>query len=179
MNSRVIRREFETRILPIRKNLREAFMTQVKNDLKHFQEKVFAEYKLIKSFDETPKRMNEKREKSGCLYSPFGTLADLFVSKILDRERRKRNFAGNEREAEELLGQKEIFERVCEMIANANRLEILTEEKFVNELTAALFRSDLEKQFIIPENAVLYAMMARKIFDAGLENFCGDRKTNE
>ena len=102
--------------------------------------------------------------------------ADLVIKKAVRSESRKRNYAGNEREARELLRQKEISDGICEMIAKISSKEILTEEKFVYELTAAFYRSDLASRFIIPENAVLYAMMATEVFNIGLENFCNDKK---
>lgn len=155
-------------------------MTNATDELIDFQKKVFAEYELIKSFEKSSTRINESREKDkkGCLSVPFAMLADSLVDKILGRERRKRNFAGNEREARELLRQKEISDRICEMIADISRREILTEERFVNELTSAFYRSELASRFIIPENAVLYAMMATDIFNTGLENFC-DKKNGD
>lgn len=88
----------------------------------------------------------------------------------------KKNYDGNEREARELLRQKEISNSLCKMIAKINRKEILTEEKFINELTAALYQSDLASRFVIPENALLYAMMATEVFNIGLEKFCNDKK---
>lgn len=149
-------------------------MTNATDELEEFQKKVFAEYELIKSFEKSSTRINESREKDkkGCLSAPFALLADLLVDKILGREKLKRNFAGNEREAGELLLQKEISNRICAMIADISRREILTEERFVREMTAAFYRSDLASQFIIPENALLYAMMATEIFNIGLESFC-------
>ena len=156
-------------------------MTNTNNELTDFRKKVFAEYELIKSLEKSSNRINESREKErkGCLFVPFSMLADSFVNKILGRERRKRNYAGNEREARELLRQKEISDSICEMIAKISSKEILTEEKFVYELTAAFYRDDLASRFIIPENVVLYAMMATEVFNIGLENFCNDKKGNK
>lgn len=153
-------------------------MTNTNSQLIDFQKKVFAEYELIKSFKKGSDKIKKDREneRSGCLSVPVSMLADLIVSKVLRRERRKRNYAGNEQEARELLRQKEISDSICETIANISRREILTEEKFVSELTGAFYRSDLARQFIIPENAVLYAMMATEVFNIGLENFCNDKK---
>lgn len=153
-------------------------MTNINDELTDFQKKVLSEYVTAKALKDGSDKINKGREKesNGCLFFPFSTLADLFVSKILARERRKRNYAENEREAGELLRQKEISDRICEMVGNINRNEILTEDNFVNELTEALYRSDLATRFVIPENAVLYAMMAAQVFNVGLENFCNDKK---
>ena len=102
--------------------------------------------------------------------------AEFVINKAVKSERRKKNYAEYEREARELLRQKEISDEICRMIAKINRKEILTEEKFVNELTAALYQSDLANQFVIPENAFLYALMATEIYNIGLENFCNAKK---
>lgn len=153
-------------------------MTSTNDELTDFQKKVFATYELIKGLDKSSNRTTKSREnvRKGCLSVPFSAVADLIVGKIIERERLKRNYAGNEREARELLRQKEISDRICETIANVNRREVLTKEKFVYELTAAFYRSDLANRFIIPENAMLYAMMATEVFSIGLENFCNDKK---
>jgi hypothetical protein len=153
-------------------------MTNANNELNDFQKKVYAEYELIKSFERSTKGINESREKEkkGCLTLPLAAVADLFVGKILARERRKRNYGGNEREAKELLRQKEISDKICEMASSIGSKEILTEKKFVYELTAAFYQSQLASRFVIPENVVLYAMMATEVFNIGLENFCNDEK---
>jgi hypothetical protein len=153
-------------------------MTNTNDELKDFQKQVFAEYELTKGLKKSSERINKSREKyrKGCLIVPFSVFADLFVGKILGREKRKRNYGGNTREARELLRQKEISDKICETLKKITRKEILTEEKFVNEFTAALYQSDLANQFVIPENDVLYAMMATEIFNIGLENFCNDKK---
>ena len=84
-----------------------------------------------------------------------------------------------EREARELLRHKEISDKICQMIAKISRKEILTEEKFVNEFTAALYQSELVIKFVIPENAVLYALMATEVYNIGLENFCNAKKADK
>lgn len=156
-------------------------MTSTNKELSDFQKKVFDEYKSAKSLKESSKRIKADREnnKKGCLAVPMLIFADLVIKKAATSENRKRNYVGNEQEARELLRQKEISDKICEMIAKISRGEILTEEKFVNELTAALYRSDLASRFVIPENAVLYAMMAAEIYNIGLEKFCNDKKGDE
>ncbi len=156
-------------------------MKETKNELNNYQKKVFAEYELIKSLKRSSVRINESREKyrKGCLVAPFSVFADLFVGKILGREKRKRNYTGFAQEARELLRQKKISDKICEMIVEISRKEILTEEKFVNQFTAVLFQSSLASQFIIPENVVLYAMMATEIYNIGLENFCSEQQNNQ
>jgi urease gamma subunit len=153
-------------------------MTDTNNELNDFQKEVYAEYELIKSFEKSSKRTNESREKEkkGCLTLPFAAWADLFVGEILERERGKRNYRGNEQEARELLRQKEVSDKICEMVETIGSKEILTEEKFVYELTAAFYQSDLASRLVIPENVVLYAMMATEVFNIGLGNFCNDKK---
>jgi hypothetical protein len=155
-------------------------MTNTNDDLVDFQRKVFVQYELIKGLKKSSNRINEshKEEKKECLFIPFTMVADLIVDKIIERERNKRNYVGNEQEARELLRQKEISDRICETIGNINRREVLTEEKFVNELTAAFYRSDLASRFVMPENAMLYAMLATEVFNIGLEKFCNDKQSN-
>lgn len=156
-------------------------MIELNEDLQDFQKKVFAEYKTVKSLKESTERIKKDRQQNrkGCLMVLPLMFAEWAINKASKSESYKKNYFANEREADELLKQKEIFERICETVANVSRTEILTEEKFVNELTAALYRSDLASRFVVPENAVLYAMMWTKIFNAGLENFCRDRQTDE
>lgn len=143
------------------------------HELKYFQQKVFQEYELIKSLDKTYRLMeNDSDKKRGCLSAPFALLAHRFVDWTLEKENKKRNFDEVIRESTELLQQKEISDKICEVIANTTRKEILDEEKFVKELTAALYKSELANRFVIPENPILYAAMARNIIKTGLENFC-------
>ena len=159
----------------------EVFMINTNSKLTDFQKKVFSEYKTVQALNESSNLINKSREtnKKGCLSVPFFMFADFLVGKAVRGERHKRNYAGNEQEARELLRQKEISDRICQMIGKISRNEILTEEKFVNELTAALYRSDLANQFVIPENALLYALMATEVYNIGLENFCNGKKGNE
>lgn len=156
-------------------------MSHTNDELIDFQKKVFAEYELIKSLKKTSDRMKDEREikQKGCLFMPFTLLADALVKRVLKGETRKRNYDENRREARELLRQKEISDRICSMIAEISRREILIEKKFVDEITAALYGSDLASRFVIPENDVLYVMIATEIYETGLENFCNDQKGGE
>ncbi len=151
------------------------------DELIDFQRKVFAEYELIKSLKKTSDRMNDERDKkqNGCLCLPFKLLADSLVRRVLKGEKRKRYYDENRREAGELLRQKEISDRICWMIAEISRREILIEKKFVDEVTVALYKSDLASRYVIPENEILYAMMATEIYETGLENYCDDQKGDE
>lgn len=153
-------------------------MTNTNSELTDFQKKVFAEYETVKSLRTSADRIKKDREKErkGCLAVPGLLFAEFVINKAVKSERRKKNYAEYEREARELLRQKEISDEICRMIAKTSRKEILTEEKFVNELTAALYQSDLANQFVIPENAFLYALMATEIYNIGLENFCNAKK---
>lgn len=156
-------------------------MMNTSDELRDFQKQVFSEYKTAKSLKESSNRVKEDRQnnKKGCLSVPMLILAEFAINKAAKSERRKKNYAESEREARELLRQKEVSDRVCETIAEISRKEILTEEKFVNNFTAALFRSDLANRFVIPENAVLYALMATEIYKTGLNNYCDDQKGDE
>lgn len=147
------------------------------HNLNYFQQQVFEEYELIKSLDKTHRLMQKDSEKKrGCLSAPFALLANWFVELILEKERKGKNFAETRREAEDLLGQKEISNKICEAIANITRNEVLVEEKFVKEITAAFYKSELATRFVIPENPFLYAVMARNIYVTGLRNFCAEKK---
>ena len=153
-------------------------MTNANEELEDFQKKVSAEYQTLKSLKKSSARIKEDRakENKGCLSIPIFIFAEFAIKKAFEGESRKKNYDENEREAKELLEQKEISDKVCETITATNRSEILTEDKFVDSLTAALYKSDLASRFVIPENAVLYAMMATEIYETGLEEFCSNRK---
>ena len=147
-------------------------------ELNDFQKKVYAEYETVKSLKTSAERIKKDREKErkGCLAIPALLFAEFVINKAVKSQRRKKSYAENEREARELLRHKEVSDKICQMIAKISRKEILTEEKFVNNLTAALYQSDLASRFVIPENALLYAMMATEVFNIGLEKFCNDKK---
>lgn len=144
------------------------------SELADFQKKVFDEYRVIKSFRMGEKRLNsgDLNEKKGCLAAPIDMLADLVMGRVLKSEGRKRNHLGYAQEARELLRQKEVSEKICEHLTTLSNREILTEEKFVNELTLSLYSSELSSQYLIPKEPVLYAMMATEVFNIGIEDFC-------
>lgn len=149
------------------------------NDYHHlgyFQQQVLEEYELIKGFEKTYRLMAQDRsEKKGCLSAPFELLAQRFVNWTLEKEHKKRNFEEISREADDLFKQKEISDEICKTISSITRNEILTEEKFVKEMTAALYKNEISKRFVIPETPTLYAMIARRIFKTGLEKFCAEK----
>ncbi len=153
-------------------------MTNIIKELNDFQKNVYNDYEGIKSIKRTSERVKDAFEngKKGCLYLPIAIFTNFAVKKGVHHERRKRNYNGVEREVGELLRQQEIAGKICEVISVINRTDILTEEKFVYEFTASIFKTKLADRFIIPEQSFLYAMMANEIFNIGLEKFCDDKK---
>lgn len=153
-------------------------MTNTNDELIGFQKKVFDEYRVIKSFRMSEDKLNNVslNEKKGCWSAPFAMLTDLIIGKALKSEGRKRNHDGNAQEARELLRQNEVSGKICETLTMLSSREVLTEEKFVNELTSALYLSELSSQYVIPKEPVLYAMMATEVFNIGIENFCKAEK---
>jgi hypothetical protein len=154
-------------------------MTNNITQLNIFQRKVFDEYKIIKSFRMSENKINNNNKEKGCLAFPFGFLADIFVGKIIQSETRKRNLNDNLLKAKSFLQRKEVIDEICETFSMIPNQAILTEEKFVNKLTELFFHTPLANHLSLPEDAVLYAVMAIEIFEVGIENFCNTYKNKD
>ena len=61
---------------------------------------------------------------------------------------------------------------MCQALDELKTNEIITEEKFVKRFTQALCRKVSENEIIIPFEKVLFALIAYKIFETGLDRFC-------
>ncbi len=147
--------------------------------LSDFQKKVYSEFISLntsKHFNsgEYEEMKNEFRNHiSGCLMIPFITIIGWLARDYFKDEKIKKNHAVFELEAEELLNQSEIKQAICDSLIEVSGKVILTEEKFVNVVTTALFQTDLREKFVIPLEPVLFGFIAFKISEQGISNFCG------
>ena len=148
-------------------------------DLEAFQAEVWKEYENYKSIQNTKiigEDLKEKlsSKKYGCLTLPFIWIAVFFTKKAHKDETKKRNYLAFAKEAEELISAPEIKKAICSGISKLDRKIILTEKKYVKFLTKSLCNKRLVKKFVIPQNAVLYGIIAFQIFENGIENYCSE-----
>jgi hypothetical protein len=142
-------------------------------DLNTFQEKVWKEYSSYERFSSSKSFERDLRDfKGGCLAFPFARLAVFLAKSAYRKISKDKNYTEFEKEAVELIGEPEIKKVICNSILNLPRQEILTEKRFVAELTKTLSDKKLIKKFVIPQNAVFYGIIAYQIFQQGLENYC-------
>lgn len=156
---------------------------QAKIGFEEFQTEVWSEYKFYRgsiSAKEFENELNRKREESkGSFWRWFAILFTWFFSGLMRKAMKKvedgRNYTEFEKEAYELRSEPEIRQEICDSIANLKRYEVLTEEKFVRILTATILQPKLVKKFVIPQDAVLYGIIAYQVFQTGLENYCSQK----
>ena len=152
-----------------------------------FQNEVYSEYRfyrtVIQSQEHFMKDLPENVEKSwrGIISVWFFSFWKWFFGGFIGRINKKmasdKNYEGFEKEAYELRSEPEIHREICHSISKLNRYEILTEEKFVRILTAAILQPKLVKKFVIPRNSVLYGIIAHQVFQTGLENYCREQES--
>ncbi|HSK70897.1 MAG TPA: hypothetical protein VK892_04320 [Pyrinomonadaceae bacterium] len=103
----------------------------------------------------------------GCLFIPFSFIADNLGGWFLKNEAEKREIDKFAKEAEDLSADRQIKTLICEALQKASRKEIITEEKFVKIVTENLLG-------LIPLEPVLFASVAFKISETGIEKFCDE-----
>lgn len=146
-------------------------------DLNTFQNEVWNEYSSYRNMNATKNFPDDLKKgfrgsPAGCFFIPLGFLLDKFVTKVRKEQSDKKNWEGFEKEAYELRKEPEIRKEICHSITKLKQYEVLTEEKFVRILTATISQPKLVKKFVIPNNAVLYGIIAHQIFQTGVENYC-------
>lgn len=147
-------------------------------ELSELQIKVQNEFLIIKmSKTYMPRKMENDIKNSGCLMSPFASLFASFTKKQMDKEQSKRNHDIYEIEADELLNNSELKKEICSSLNLFTKGEIVTEENFINYVTAILYENKIRTKFVIPQEPALYAHIAYKISESGINNFCSE-KTN-
>ena len=99
------------------------------------------------------------------------------IKRLVKKEAVRKNYRELEKEAAELKKEPEIKRAICQTISGLERKEILTEIKFVKLLTNSVSNTELVKKYVIPPNAVLYAIIAFQIFQSGLEKYCDEQKS--
>lgn len=147
-------------------------MSELKKiSLKDFQLQVQSKYRNLKGFLKVEKEIQkDNREKRfPYLFLPVYMLAGFLVK--IQKKRRKNSKV--EENAEYLLSQKALKVTICSEFEPLARKEILTEEKFVDSITKALWGMVRQKKIEIADDAYLYAEIAHRIYEAGLEEYCG------
>lgn len=149
-------------------------------DDKEFVKKVLDEFHLLKPLKEMEKFDDNVIERGfggslfGCLFIPVIKIVTKFGQKTLKEQSNKKNYTEFEKEANELISQKEINVTICKSIKNLKKNEILTEDKFVEIVCLSLIQNDVRMQFVIPLEPTLFAFIAYIIFQNKLENYCNE-----
>lgn len=146
-------------------------------DAEKFNEEVFQEYdfwKMTKTVKYPSEAMNADsgRNALGYLLKPILRFFDSLGKKEIEKERRRKKHFENEQYAKTLLARADIGTIVCSAIEGFSKKEILTEEKFVKTITRILVEKVSEGKFTIPFEPVLFAAIAYKISETGIEEFC-------
>lgn len=146
-------------------------------ELDELQNKVQNEFLLIKvSKTYIPEKAAKEIKNAGCLMAPFASLFASFTKRQMEKEQSKRNHDIYEIEADELLKNSELKKEICSSLLLITKDEILTEERFINYITAILYENKIRTKFVVPSEPALYAHIAYKIFDAGISNFCSENE---
>ncbi|MEJ7846790.1 MAG: hypothetical protein WKF92_01740 [Pyrinomonadaceae bacterium] len=141
-----------------------------------FEKRVKEEYDNYKSLNDAENFPIEELQRGfqgslfGCLFTPFFTL---FNPKwILRKEREKRNYENFEIKVQSLLSENGVRLAIRDNFEKIPKDEIVTEEVFVSVFTETLREDDLRRQFNIPLNPILFAMVGYGIFKVGVREFC-------
>lgn len=146
-------------------------------DVEQFSEQVFQEFEFLK-MTKTIKYPSEavssgaNKNAFGCLFVPILRFFDGVGKKEIEKEKRRKKHFENERYAETILLRADIKIIVCDAVERFSKKEILTEAKFVETITETLVGKVSEGKFTIPFEPVLFAAMAYKISETGIEEFC-------
>lgn len=144
-------------------------------ELDELQKKVQNEFGIIKASKIFAKEdYQESVKNAGCLMTPFIPLIERYAKKTLKKDMSKRSHDIYEIEAVELLKNPELKKEICTSLLLITKGEILTEENFVNYVTAILFENKIRNKFVIPLEPALFAYIAYDISEKGINNFCSE-----
>ena len=141
-----------------------------------FGKRVKEEFEIYKSLNDAEnfpiEELQSKFQGSlfGCLFSLFFTLFN--PKRILRKEREKRNYGNFEIKVQSLLSENGVRLAIRDNFEKLPKDEIVTEEVFVRVFTETLREDDLRRQFNIPLNPILFAMVGYGIFKMGVREFC-------
>lgn len=143
-------------------------------DLEELQIKVQNEYSLIR-VSKTISDWNFRRDTDqlGCVPSLFLRFVN-YGENLITYKQSKRNYDVYEREADELLQNAELKKYICTSLKTLARGEILSEENYINYVTAILYENKIRNKFVIPLEPALFAHIAYKISEQGINNFCAE-----
>ncbi len=149
-------------------------------DDQEFVKKVLDEFYLLKSLKEAEKFDDNVIKRGfggslfGCFFIPVLKIINEFGKKTIKEKTNEKNYTEFEKEANELISQKDINVTICKSIKNLNKNVILTEDKFVEIVCRSLTQNDVRTQFVIPFEPTLFAFIAYIIFQNKLENYCNE-----
>ena len=145
-------------------------------DIENFSEEVFQEYNFwkIAKTEAFPGEIMKRDATtiSSKLFAGFVGVVDKFSQKSIESEKIKKKFVENENYATSIISQPENKRVICEALDELKTNEIITEEKYVKKLTRALCGKVLNEEIPIPFSKQLFAAIAYKIYEEGLEKFC-------
>lgn len=121
-------------------------------------------------------KMEEDLRNAGCLTSPFVPLFMALSKKAIKSAQRKKSHDIYEIEADELLKNSELKKEICSSLILLTKGEIVTEEHFINYITAILYENKIRGKFVVPLEPVLFAYIAYKISENGINNFCSENE---
>lgn len=146
-------------------------------ELDELQKKVQHEFFFIKtSQGPMQEQMHEDLKNAGCLFSPFVYLIKSFTRNEIKKQQSKRNHDIYEIEADGLLKNDELKKEICSSLILLTKGEIVTEENFINYITAILYENKIRNRFVIPLEPALFAFIAYKISENGVNNFCSENE---
>ena len=145
-------------------------------NLEELQKKVQNEFAIIKASKIfTKDDYQASRKNKGCLMSPFISLVELLAEKSMEKEKSKRSHDVYKIEADDLLKNPELKKEICSSLMLLVKGEILSEENFINYITAILYENKIRNKFVIPLEPALFAYITYKISENGINNFCADQ----
>lgn len=145
-------------------------------ELNELQIRVQNEFFTIK-MSKTSK-MEDDLRNAGCLTSPFAPLFMALSKKALKTAQRKKSHDIYEVEADELLKNSELKKEICSSLILITKGEVVTEENFINYVTTILYENKIRTKFVIPLEPALFAYIAYKISENGINNFCSENAEN-
>lgn len=120
---------------------------------------------------------NQLRKKSlGCLFSMISYPVTWLGERSLKKLAKKRNFSKFNKDAENLLANREIKNAICRDLSERSQKEFLTEDVFIETITGTLGEYNLRTRHSIEWNHILFAYVAFNISEIGYANFCNKTK---
>jgi hypothetical protein len=151
-------------------------------NLKDFQSQVFTNYKSLKRgfddavlFAEKGSAALIKNPKHGLVKRNIMKILVIFKIKFHNFYIKSAPFVKMAQKAEEIIENPKIKKIFCARFKKKISTDFFIEEleiEVINTLTASLTKHDMAEEFSIENDKLLFSMMAYKILQKGIENYC-------